>query len=165
VTWRASHFHEEQTSTEDEQRSCWPPKVRAETSVVTVNSLERTLHIIQTWQPYLFSGFWHKLYVRETDRPILKLEALNFFSSKEMSLSTFKSECHDDYGTWQEQSNSESQSAYSSANTYKCSTWRDRGGQGFWNNTQEQDTVKPQHIQETNNEVKNVKKCMSQQRY
>jgi len=48
VTWRASHFHEEQTSTEDDQRSCWPPTMRAETSVVTVNSLKRTLHVTQT---------------------------------------------------------------------------------------------------------------------
>lgn len=143
VTWRASHFHAEQISTEDNQRSCWPPTVKVDTSVVTVNSLERTLHVTQTWQPYLFSGFWHKLCVRETDKPILKLEAFNLFSSKEMSLSTFESEYHDDYGTWQEQSNTESHSAYSSGNTYMCNTWRGKGGQGFWYNTQEQDTVKP----------------------
>jgi hypothetical protein len=24
-----------------------------------------------------------------------------------------------------------------------CNTWRGKGGQGFWYNTQEQDTVKP----------------------
>jgi hypothetical protein len=165
VTWRASQFHEEKISTENDQRSCSTPTMRVDTSGVTVNSLERTLHVTQTWRPYLFSGFWHKLCVRETDKPILKLEAFYLFSSKEMSLSTFKSECHDDYGTWQEQSNTESQSAYSSANTYMCNTWRVKGGQGFWYNTQEQDTVKPQHIQETNNEAISVRKCTSQQRY
>jgi hypothetical protein len=137
VTWRTSHFHEEQTSTEDDQRSCWPPRMRADTSVVPASSLERTLHVTQTWETYLFPGFWYKLCVRETAKPILKLEAFNLFSSKEMSLSTFKSKCHDDYGTWQEQSNNESHSAYSSANIYMCNTWRDKGGQGFWYNTQE----------------------------
>jgi hypothetical protein len=130
VTWTGSHFHEEQKSTEDDQRRCWPP-MRGDTSVVTVNSLERTLHVTQTWQPYLFSGLWHKLCVRETDKPILQLEAFKIFSFKEMSLSTFKSECHDDYGTWQEQSNTDSQSVYSSANI-SCATHEEtKVGKGF----------------------------------
>ena len=101
VTWRASHFHEEQSITEDDQRSWWPPTMRADWHIsdhcqqpgedTACDANMTTISVFWILTLTLCKRNWLANLQTGSIQPLLI----------QRNVTTFKSKCHDDYGTWQ----------------------------------------------------------------